>query len=133
MTYAYVALMTNTWFSNAKNKITQSVCNFCHHGNQTKDRLQLYKDIFKPNDFLITQAYVNYAYSALIINTCFSNARNKITQNVSNFFTMATKQWYRQQFDKHRIFKPKYFLNNKQLYGQCICCLNSERTGDDPK
>ena len=42
-------------------------------------------DIFKPNYLLTAHVYMNYAYSTLMTNTCLSNARNKITQNVSIF------------------------------------------------
>ena len=59
---------------------------------------------------------MNYAYSALMANTCLSNAKNKITQNVSIFVTMATKQWNRQQFYKQNdIFKSNYLLT-AQVY-----------------
>ena len=34
MNYTYSSLITNTCLSNAKNKITQNVSNFCNHGNQ---------------------------------------------------------------------------------------------------
>ena len=52
MNNTYSSLITNTCLSNAKNKITQNVSNFCNHGNQTMEPsaiLQKKKDIFKPN------------------------------------------------------------------------------------
>ena len=42
--------------------------------------------------------YINYAYSTLMTNTCYSNAKNKITKNVSIFCNHGNQTWSRQQF-----------------------------------
>ena len=72
MNYSYSALMSNTCFSNAKNKITQNVSDFCNHDNQTMEPSAILQknDIFKPNYLLTAHVYMNYAYNALT-NTCF--------------------------------------------------------------
>ena len=69
---------------------------------------------------------MNYAYSALITNTLFRNAKNKITQNVSIFVSMATKQWNHLQFCKKWHFKTKLSPNSTSVYELCIYCLNNQ-------
>ena len=124
MRHAYSALITNTCFLNAKNKITHNIFNFCNHGNQTMETSAIYKnDIFKPNYLLTAQVYMNYACIALITLVFLLNANNKITQNCYIFVTMAPKKWTPQQFDKNDIYKPKYVLTTNKYMIQVYVFL----------
>ena len=61
-------------------------------------------DILKPNYRLTAQVYMNYANSAVITSTWFSNKKNKIIQNISNFVTMPNKQHTGQPLRRFAVF-----------------------------
>ena len=75
------------FFKTNKYSMTESISDFCNHGNQIKHGNQtmepsaiLHKkkknDIFKPHYLLTAQVCMNYAYCALIINTFGINLPN---------------------------------------------------------